>query len=745
MGRRYVKSCEPGYRPRMRTDISRGAVSRSIFLSFEAPTIFSCFLVLTAGMHIPRAIIMGLFRRHILPWMFISVPSGALAVSSDPAERLLPDVVVTATRFSEPIDKLPTGVSIVNAEQIRNSAASTLPELLQQLSGIHTRNVDGSPDPQIDMRGFGITGNQNILVLLDGQRMNENELTGIRWSTIPLDTIERIEVLHGSGSVVYGAGATGGVINIVTRAAKPGHISGTGGVSFGSYSGTEFNGTFNAAGNNVGLALTANALRTDNYRVNNALRQSNLQGDLRYRFNSGRALLKFGLDDQKLELPGNRTEAQLQTDRKGTSTPRDFSTRQGAYVTLRGEKETGFGDLAADLSFRDNHRTALFDDYNLDGFNAKTFVNSRSDQWLFNPRMKLPFAAFGMEHELVLGANFEWWDYRSRRFTGPETVPGSASADIPRTDVVATQLNRAIYFQQASTLPKGTVVSLGGRLQWVDNRANDHFNPAAYASGRQSRTVYAYDAGLRQPLGEAFSVYGRFGRSFRIATVDENYNQFGGPMFDSIVKILEPQTAHTGELGLDYKQKSLRARASLYRTNLNNEISFINIDPFLFFANVNLPPTRRQGFELEGSWTVTGAIDIFGSYTFIDARFRKGDFGGVDVSGNLVPLVPRHKVSAGGTYRLGSNTRAAVVMNYVGEQVFDNDQANTATRRMPDYVTVNLKVTHQMRKLLLSMAVNNLFDEKYFSYAIRNSAGTSFSALPARERNVWLTVKYQFD
>jgi len=257
--------------------------------------------------------------------------------------------------------------------------------------------------------------------------------------------------------------------------------------------------------------------------------------------------------------------------------------------------------------------------------------------------------------------------------------------------------------------------------------------------------VYAYDVGLRHPLGEAFSVYGRFGRSFRIATVDENFNQFGGPMFDSTVKILEPQTAHTGELGLDYKRESLHARASLYRTNLNNEISFINIDPFLFFANVNLPPTRRQGFELEGSWTVTSAIDIFGNYTFIDARFRKGDFGGVDVSGNLVPLVPRHKVSAGGTYRLGANTRAAVVMNYVGEQVFDNDQANTATRRMPDYVTVDLKVTHQMRKLLLSMAVNNLFDEKYFSYAIRNSAGTSFNALPARERNVWLTVKYQFD
>lgn len=687
---------------------------------------------------------MSIIIKRVL--FFLSGMAPLLACGADdPADKLLEEVVVTATRFSERIDKLPMGVSIVRAEQIRNSSASTLPELLQQLAGIHTRNVDGSPDPQIDMRGFGITGNQNTLVLLDGQRMNENELTGIRWSTVPLDSIERIEILRSSGAVTYGGGATGGVINIVTRAAPAGRVSGTGGVSIGSYGGTEVNGTLNAAGKNLGLALTGNALQTDNYRVNNALRQMNLQGDMRYQFSGGRALLKFGVDDQKLELPANRTEIQLRTDRKGTSTPRDFSTRNGAYVTLRGEHTATFGDFAADFSFRDNHRTALFDDYSLDTFDSKTFVDARSDVWLFNPRMKLPFQAFGMNHELVLGANLEWWDYRARRFTGPETLPGEASATLLRADVVATQQNRAIYFQHTATLPKGTVVSLGGRMQWVDNKANDQFNPSPHARDRQSRTVYAYDAGLRQPLGSLFSLYGKFGRSFRIATLDENYNQFGGPFFDSMVKILEPQIAHTGELGLDYQQGSVRARASLYRINLDNEISFINIDPFLFFANINLPPTRRQGAELEGSWAVTDSIDLFGNYTYTDAYFRRGSFGGVDVSGNAIPLVPRHKVSAGGVFRVGSRTRLAATMNYVGEQLFDNDQANTATRRMPDYMTVDLKVTHQLNKLLLSMAVNNLFDEKYFSYAIRNAAGTSFNALPARERNVWLTVKYQFN
>jgi iron complex outermembrane receptor protein len=685
------------------------------------------------------------FRNFVFALFFIPASSWAAGELGLPREQLLNEVVVTATRFYQPVEKLPIGVSIINAEQVKNSAASTLPELLQQLSGVHTRNVDGSPDPQIDVRGFGITGNQNTLVLLDGQRMNEKELTGIRWSTIPLESIERIEVLRGSGAVTYGEGATGGVINIVTRATPPGRVTGTGGLSFGSYSGTEFNGTLNAAGRDVGLALTGNALQTENYRVNNALRQMNLQGDLRYRFSGGRALVKFGLDDQKLELPGTRSEAQLQTDRKGTSTPRDFSTREGAFVTLRGERVTQFGEFATDLSFRDTQRTALFDDYILDTFDSKIFIDTRSDVWLLNPRMKLPFQALGVDHELVLGLNLEWWNYQSKRSTGPELIPGSASADTLLTNVVATQQNRAIYLQQATTLPKGTVVTAGGRLHWVENKAQDHFNPAPHARDQQSRLVYAYDVGVRQPLGAAFSLYGRYGRSFRIATIDENYNQFGGPAFDSVFKILEPQTAHTGELGMDYQRGPVRARTSLYRTSLNNEISFINIDPFLFFANINLPPTRRQGIELEASWAVTKMIELFGNYTYIDARFREGNFGGTDVSGNIIPLVPRHRAAAGGTFRLAAKTNIAATMNYVGEQVFDNDQANTASRRMPDYVTVDLKLTHQVKKLLLSMAVNNLFDEKYFSYAIRNSAGTSFNALPARERNVWFTIKYQFD
>ena len=82
------------------------------------------------------------------------------------------EIVVTATRFREPQQELPVGVTVINEERIRASTAATVPELLKQFPGIQVRDNSGSPNQQVDLRGFGITGDQNTLVLLYGQRIS---------------------------------------------------------------------------------------------------------------------------------------------------------------------------------------------------------------------------------------------------------------------------------------------------------------------------------------------------------------------------------------------------------------------------------------------------------------------------------------------------------------------------------------------------------------------------------------------
>ena len=154
-------------------------------------------------------------------------------------------IVVTGTRFSGSLASA-IGATVITAEDIAQSTATTLGEALDRLGGVTVRrSLAGTEDPGLDLRGFGVTGNQNTLVLVDGQRLSENELASARISTIPLTAVERIEILRGAGAVLYGPGASGGVINIVTRPATAAGPRGYVAALAGSQRTGELRGGFN--------------------------------------------------------------------------------------------------------------------------------------------------------------------------------------------------------------------------------------------------------------------------------------------------------------------------------------------------------------------------------------------------------------------------------------------------------------------------------------------------------------------
>lgn len=642
-------------------------------------------------------------------------------------------VVVTATRFSEQRLDAPIGMSVITAKQIAESAAKTLPQLLSHEAGIVTRDNTGGPDSQIDLRGFGITGDQNTLVLLNGQRLNEIELTTIGWTAIPLDSIERIEILRGSGSVLYGGGATGGTINIITKTPPGGLRTASVAGSTGTYRTNEVRAGTSIAGQNTGFNLFASDLASDNYRANNRLEQKNLNSSLRLFWPAGEIGLLVDLDKQNLRLPGARTESQLETDPRGTATPDDFATRDGARVSFGGSTDLAFGRFAADLGYRDTARTSFLKDYSGGGFD--TYTDTHSKVWSFTPRLKVPYGGSGAQHSLVVGVDLDYWDYLSRRAGSRDLLDTSPSAHIS-----ATQRDEAIFAQHNSVLAEGTKLTLGARWQRTTMTAQDSVNPAAYASGSKTSNPLAWEVGLRQDLTSATAVYGRAGQSFRLPTVDEVYSQFGGPNFDAIVTLLDPQTSHDYELGAEHRSGALRVRASVFAIYLKNEIYFF----VPTFSNINLPPTRRQGVELDASAAVSPAVSMFGNVSVTDARFREGVIGGVDISGKVVPLVPRVKVNAGVTLQLAPQTRFSGVARYVGTQYYDNDPDNTFPTRMPAYTVVDVKFTQTVDKLTLGIAINNLLNKFYYSYAVASRSSPTFNAYPQVDQTFLLTAEYRF-
>ena len=129
------------------------------------------------------------------------------------------EVVVTATRDTQETRKVPANVTVITAEEIKNSGATTIVEVLENIESVQFRSYSGSASQAyIDIRGIGGDNPYGkTLIMLDGRRLNRTDMASIDWMEIPLNTIEKIEIVRGSGSVLYGDAAISGVINIITK------------------------------------------------------------------------------------------------------------------------------------------------------------------------------------------------------------------------------------------------------------------------------------------------------------------------------------------------------------------------------------------------------------------------------------------------------------------------------------------------------------------------------------------------
>jgi iron complex outermembrane receptor protein len=677
----------------------------------------------------------------LMPAMLAVMPVCAQTPIASQSENIL----VTATRLDDEDNRALGHVTVISAGDIENSTARTVPELLAREAGILSRSLYGNNGTRatVDIRGFGAASTQNTLILLDGRRLNDIDLSAVDYGAIPIKSIERIEIMRNGGSVLYGDGAAGGTINIITRQPPTSGSTAFVEAGGGNLDTRQLDTRVTHTTGPVALSLGAHGISSDGYRDNNSLDQRNILSDVRYTRADGEAYARFYWDDQDLGLPGARRVNpvtgvdQLRDDRKGTNTPNDYADQRG-YDSALGFThlwENG-AEAVIDGGYRMKNQKAFFDDYDFGGAFAN-YLDSELKTWSFTPRLTIPHNLFTARARSTAGIDYYDSRYDSDRSLNPDT------RDQPVHRVGIEQKSGGLYLDSTLSLSGDTSVNLGGRVQWVRVEASDRVDTTAPGGGfaseapdfDQTDRVEMLEAGVEKQLTAQTAVYIKATRSARIATVDELF-EIDPTTFLQVFSELDPQTGNGIDIGTRYEQDRLSWQANAYYLRLKNEIHY---DPATF-SNINLDPTQRYGLELSGTLAVGARLDLQASYTWLRSEFRDGPY-----QGNEVPLVPRNTASASVTWKWSPDTRYTASVSYVGDKYFDNDQANDFGRKIPSYTIVDLQASHRYRDYRFAAKIGNLFAEKAYDYGVSSttSAGV-YNAYPLPERTVLFTVSKEF-
>jgi iron complex outermembrane receptor protein len=683
-----------------------------------------------------------MFRRTLL---------ALLAACALPALAQSDAVVINATRFPEDAQRLPASVTVISAEDIQKSAARTLPELLSEQSGVTMKDFFGNnaAATAVDLRGFGATATQNTLVLVDGRRVTDADLSGVQWAAIPLAAVERIELLRGTGAVLYGDGATAGVVNIVTRSPlKQGRRAEAYGraASYGTLEGALYG---SAATPEFGLHAVLHGYDSDGYRENNRNKQQNAGLNLRWGPAESTLDVRLGADRQDLRLPGARRVQpsigldEYASDPRGAQTPLDWSSRDGERAGATFATRLGEAELSVGADWRGKKQVSYFDQA---GFPITR--DDRLELGALTPRVRAPFALAGMRHSLTVGADWYGWRYDSRRSDLPQNL--AQPINIVRVD----QDVQGYYVQDAVQIAPASLLTLGWREERVKYDARDTLDPTAPGAGfatqappaQETQRQHAWEIGLRHAFSQATALFVRAQRSFRFVNADEIYEDDAS--FTKQFQILRPQTAHSYELGAERRAGSLFARATLFRMDVEDEI---HLDPFTTgVGNRNLPPSRRQGVELEARWQAAPALQLSAAYAYTDAKYLEGSLPGgpfaigtdLPIAGKRVPLVPEHKLNFGIAWDIAPRIRLSGALTAVSDQYMDNDEPNSLGTKIPAYALVDLKLVRELAWGRVAATVNNLFDERYYTYAVRSAfVADRYAVYPLPGRAFGLTLE----
>ncbi len=617
--------------------------------------------------------------------------SAAAATDSNQVDEL----VVTASRTAERLNQVPASVSVISSEEIRDVPAQGLNDTLRLAPGMNlTMMGAGEAHPTSyneAMRGLPTTETR-FLVLIDGTPVNDPFFGYIQWNRIPLDAIERVEVVRGGGSPLWGDTAMGGVVNVLTRppAGDMLDIDAAGG-SYGSYRASAY-GAYRVS-EQLGLALNTAFSGTAGYQTTPASWTSFGTTTLRSPVytptssNAGNVGLRADFEPRS-DLTGFVIVNYHDNDQVLSTPIGDDSQRVWTYSgelkkTLGGGASITLAAFHDDSQFVTNnpHLLSFTTEYNSNVHTTPVSDTGGSLIWSQDLPTILKSYTLGVDVHSIAGADYANYYLPSGQLAVPTIVGGGKQLFVGG-------------FAQVRLEPVRGLEVLGSvRYQYYRNYdGTDTFPPAIGAVPASSQYSTDPRVNVRYALSDSFALRGTYYQSFRAPTLDQLYRTYADTtagIFEGN-PFLKPETLEGGEVGLDFNRPGFRSQITAYSTTIDNLVTQRNLVPaefptslgvvcgfdpstFAFLTctrNINAAAAVARGLEVEADWDVGSGVTAGLAYTYADSHYTSNPEDPAAV-GERLEGVPMHNVSGHVAYQARAGWRVATDLRWVSKSYGD--------------------------------------------------------------------------
>jgi len=658
---------------------------------------------------------------------------------ADEPEIILDPIVITPYRYEENLSKTTSSATVITQGEINDSNAQKVVDTLRAVPGVVVRDYYGNgAAATVDIAGFGEQAALNVLVLIDGRRVNDVDLSGVDWSQIPLDQVERIEIIRGGAAgVLYGDNASSGVINIVTRKGS-GRQKVKMQAEYGSYDLNKQKLSLEGSmDDKTSYLFNVEHSSTNGYRGNSFNKAKDFSSKLEHSFTEILSLrFDSGFHDSTYGMPSGLFQHHInEQSRRWARYAKDHANNKDYYLVLGPSfKPSDEGSLDADFSYRRKETDSYFPSSNNDTRRNKI------ETFGFTPKYTISSSIADHENKLVSGIDCYRVMYKSRNFVPP--------SDTSLKNYVNTNKNSLGFYMQDEFSLLEQLVLVGGyrneSARYVFGY-HDFTGTNPDLDSKIKPKMEAFSSGVVYNYAEDSNAFFNAGKSFRFPEVDEFIGMYDINFHQFLNTNLLPQSALNYQAGLRHKFNSkLKGSFSLFRMKVKNYIYFNPTGGVWGFGeNENYDKTIHEGLESSLDAKLNSRVNLSGSYTFTSARFSGGPY-----DKNEIPMVPRHKASAGFRFLLSKGLTLNLTGNYTGKRYFINDQGN-AVSRLNGYVVTDTNVSWHYKDMALTFGINNLFDKQYSEYGVYGTDSSNGFAydkcyFPSPGRNFNLKADFIF-